>query len=170
MKSGALYAGGSGEVALAWPSGSSTRHTNDRRVRQATSRVRSRRRQRRDRRGVSNPRTGSGTATRQNRGVAHAPAPLPTVTRVGQARGTERRACERRGDIRNLHVSSHLPATRRDRCSSCFGVLGDSANFLDGDNHRLLSRLPSRRQQFHNRLGKQLAATMRRPRQASISG
>jgi hypothetical protein len=37
-----------------------------------------------DKRGVSNPRTGSGTAARQKRGVAHAPAPLPTVTRDGQ--------------------------------------------------------------------------------------
>ena len=47
-----------------------------------------------DKRGVSNPRTGSGTASWQKQGVAHAPAPLLTVARdVGARHRAPRERC-----------------------------------------------------------------------------
>ena len=51
---------------------------------QPTSRVRSRRSDDDDKRGVSNPRAGSGTESGKNRGVAHAPDPLSRVTSAGR--------------------------------------------------------------------------------------
>ena len=65
-----------------------------------------------DKRGVSNPRTGSGAAAWQNRGVAHAPAPLPTVARDCW-RGTERRACEGNADLEPAGVQSFARVSTR---------------------------------------------------------
>ena len=48
-----------------------------------------------DKRGVSNPRTGAGTATRQKQGGCSRPGSTADGDQRRQARGTERRACER---------------------------------------------------------------------------
>ena len=57
-----------------------------------------------DKRGVSNPRTGSGTGDRAKQGGCSRPGSTADGDQRRLARGTERRACERRRDICNLQA------------------------------------------------------------------
>jgi hypothetical protein len=69
-----------------------------------------------DKRGVSTPRTGSGTAPRQKQGGCSRPGSTADVGRMPSARGKERRACDANRDCASLHVHSHFAHRRVKRC------------------------------------------------------
>ena len=102
-----------------------------------------------DKRGVSNPRTGSGTAACHKRGVAHVPAPLSSGDQRRLARGT--RPARAGGDgaqqlarVQSLGASSTQPQLRVK------GLLSVSNGPICRRQPPPLSRLLLRRQQFDN--------------------
>ena len=76
----------------------------------------------RDKRGVSNPRTGAGTATRQKQGGCSRPRSTADGDQSRQARGTERRACEGEAHRQPAGVQSLAASVDATACSCCLDV------------------------------------------------
>ena len=100
---------------------------------------------------MSNPRAGSGTESGKNRGVAHAPDPLSTVTRDGRRAAQNAARIEDDAHLQPAGVQSLACRAAVAPCLVVLMLLDVLTLLIRGDNHRVLSRPPSRRQQFDYR-------------------
>ena len=85
-----------------------------------------------DKRGVSNPRTGLGTATRQKQGGCSRPGSTVDGDRRQHARGKNRRASGVASRRDNLHDANHLAAAHGHHMSARKELLGISDGPIRG--------------------------------------
>jgi hypothetical protein len=108
-----------------------------------------------DKRGVSNPRTGSGAATLPKQGGCSRPDPLSTVTRDGRRAAQNAARMENDGHLQLASAQSLACRAMQSLPSSRPELIPRLSHSYSGDNHGVLSRLPSRRQQFDPSQGQQ---------------